>query len=327
MFFSKRHSGVSNYALASTAASAVLSQLRQAYPLSIEVPHFGFGAQAGTATRDWRGELPRSVTRQALIAAGLAAIVLALATTLPAWAVFHGGSSTASRTELRSSVGTTSTTSMRVSDLSAGTFAGHIPFVEHIRYFDGLTSSSPAAASFIQGARQASIVSYLQNVGSNMALPYLNNAVTNKQQIDTWIANIQAAQRQAQDAATRKAAAQAATQAAASRVWEPAPAVNSGTSDGTQLSSTVTFYACVGNGFCGNMSSGQRVFPGAAACSSNLPLGTRFVVNADPNHRVFTCLDRGALSATWVDIWFYDSSEGWAWQSNVGTSSEITILQ
>jgi hypothetical protein len=40
---------------------------------------------------------------------------------------------------------------------------------------------------------------------------------------------------------------------------------------------------------------------------------------------VFTCLDRGALSATWVDVWFYDIADGWAWQSLVGTSGEIII--
>jgi hypothetical protein len=82
----------------------------------------------------------------------------------------------------------------------------------------------------------------------------------------------------------------------------------------------------VGNGFCGNMASGQRPFPGAAACSSNLPMGTRFVIADDPNQTVFTCLDRGALAATWVDVWFYDAADGWAWQANVGTSSEITIV-
>ena len=76
------------------------------------------------------------------------------------------------------------------------------------------------------------------------------------------------------------------------------------------------------------MSNGQQVFAGAAACSANLPFGTRFFLNADPARTVYTCLDRGALSATWVDIWFYSPAEGWAWQSMIGgLYSDITIVQ
>jgi hypothetical protein len=318
MLFSKGASGAGNYALASTAAAAVLSQLRQAYPLSIEAPQFATRARTAVVTRDWLGGLPSSLARQALIAAALASIVLALAVTLPAWAAFHTGSSIASRTALHSSAGTTSTSSMRTADLSAGTFVGQIPFVEQIRYFDSLTSSQPAAAAFVQGAREASVMSYLQNVGTAVALPYLSSAVESKHQIDAWNAAVLEAQREAQAQAAR----QAATQAAASHAWEAPPVAH-----GTGLASTVTFYACVGNGFCGNMASGQRPFPGAAACSSNLPMGTRFVIAGDPNNTVFTCLDRGALSPTWVDVWFYDAADGWSWQSNVGTSSEITIVQ
>ena len=75
------------------------------------------------------------------------------------------------------------------------------------------------------------------------------------------------------------------------------------------------------------MATGQAPFEGAAACSSNLPFGTRFSIANDPAGRVFTCLDRGALSPTWVDVWFYDAADGWAWQSIVGTSSDIIIVE
>lgn len=89
----------------------------------------------------------------------------------------------------------------------------------------------------------------------------------------------------------------------------------------------VTFYTCVGQGFCGNMSSGQRVHDGAAACSYDLPLGTRFTIAADPTGRVYQCLDRGWLSPTWVDVWFHDGANGWPWQSQVGSWSDIRIQE
>jgi hypothetical protein len=98
-------------------------------------------------------------------------------------------------------------------------------------------------------------------------------------------------------------------------------------SDGTVIYGvTNTFYACVGNGFCGNMANGQQVFAGAAACSNDLPMGTQFIINEDPTGRVFTCLDRGALGPTHVDVWFYDVADGYAWQSIVGSNVSITIL-
>jgi hypothetical protein len=313
LLFSKRDPRVANYALASTAAVAVLSQLRQQpFPLAIEIPRFTPRSRAAVMAPEWLGGLPRSVARQALFAAAFAALVLVLVTMIPAWAAFHGGGSAASATALRSSAGVTGTATTRVPSLSTATFVGDIPFVQQLRYFDSLTSSTPLAARFVQGAREATLASYLQDVGIQVALPYLNDAVASKQALDAWSAAVQEAQRQAAIESVRSST---------SRAWEAPPIAG-----GTELPSTVTFYACVGNGFCGNMASGVQPFPGAAACSSNMPMGTRFVIGADPNQTVFTCMDRGALSATWVDIWFYDASDGWAWQSNVGTSSEITIL-
>jgi hypothetical protein len=87
----------------------------------------------------------------------------------------------------------------------------------------------------------------------------------------------------------------------------------------------VTFYACVGDGFCGNMASGSPVFDGAAACSNDLAMGTRFSIVTDPTGRVYQCLDRGHLAPTWVDVWFYDVASGWPWQSAVGAWSDIIV--
>ena len=314
MLFSKRDAQVANYALASTAAVAVLSQLRQqAFPLALEIPHFSPRSRAAVMAPEWLGGLPRSVARQALLAAALAALVLALATVIPAWIVFHGGPSASSASALRSSAGVTGTASTQVANLGATNFVGDVPFVQQLRYFDSLTSSSPAAARFVQGAREGTVVSYLQNIGTLVTLPYLNGAVSNKQAFETYATALVEAERQAQ--------IEAVAQRAAASSWSVPPIAG-----GTTLPSTVTFYACVGNGFCGNMASGIPPFPGAAACSGNMPMGTRFVISDDPNQQVFTCMDRGALSATWVDVWFYDAADGWAWQSNVGTSSEISIL-
>ncbi|MEX0785215.1 MAG: hypothetical protein WD939_01120, partial [Dehalococcoidia bacterium] len=144
-------------------------------------------------------------------------------------------------------------------------------------------------------------------------LPYLNDALATQDAIDTWTEASVAAHRQ------RLAALEANGVVTA---WEaPLPPTGS-----IMPGATVTFYSCIGNGFCGAMATGEQVFEGAAACSYDLPFGTRFIVNADPNQRVFTCLDRGALAATWVDVWFYDAADGWAWQSIVGTRSDITIV-
>jgi hypothetical protein len=97
---------------------------------------------------------------------------------------------------------------------------------------------------------------------------------------------------------------------------------------GTRIpGATVTFYSCIDNGFCGNMATGDPVFAGAAACSADMPFGTRFVVANDPTGQVFVCMDRGLLAPTWVDVWFYDVADGWAWQAPVGTHSDIIIVE
>ncbi len=89
----------------------------------------------------------------------------------------------------------------------------------------------------------------------------------------------------------------------------------------------ITFYSCTGEGFCGGMASGDQVYEGAVACSEDIPLGTPLRILSDPSGRVFVCLDRGLLSPTWIDVFFYNAADGWAWQSVVGTISDIEILQ
>jgi hypothetical protein len=88
----------------------------------------------------------------------------------------------------------------------------------------------------------------------------------------------------------------------------------------------ITFYDCAGQGFCGAMYNGRRVYEGAAACSWNLAIGTKFRIVGDPTGRVYVCEDRGLLANTWVDIFFYDPSDGYRWQRAVGRYGTIEIV-
>jgi hypothetical protein len=88
----------------------------------------------------------------------------------------------------------------------------------------------------------------------------------------------------------------------------------------------ITFYDCANQGFCGNMYNGRKVYEGAAACSWDLPIGTRFVIVGDPTHRIYTCEDRGLLANTWVDIFWYYPNQGHSWQSIVGRYGTIEIV-
>lgn len=88
----------------------------------------------------------------------------------------------------------------------------------------------------------------------------------------------------------------------------------------------ITFYDCANQGFCGAMYNGRKVYEGAAACSWNLPIGTRFVIVGDPTHRIYTCEDRGLLPNTWVDIFWYHPNQGYSWQSVVGRYGTIEIV-
>lgn len=103
----------------------------------------------------------------------------------------------------------------------------------------------------------------------------------------------------------------------------------SGLAAGTALRARITIYGCTGpgGGFCNHMSAGGVPFEGAAACSSNLPFGTKLTIDGDPTGRTYECLDRGALAATWVDVYFDNTADGIAWQSALGaTVTDIHIV-
>ena len=88
----------------------------------------------------------------------------------------------------------------------------------------------------------------------------------------------------------------------------------------------LTFYDCLGQNFCGAMYNGEKVYEGAAACSWNLPIGTRFYIVGDPTGRLYACKDRGMLTNTWVDIFFYSPQDGYRWQAAVGRYGTIEIV-
>ncbi|MEX2247234.1 MAG: hypothetical protein WEC75_11155 [Dehalococcoidia bacterium] len=103
----------------------------------------------------------------------------------------------------------------------------------------------------------------------------------------------------------------------------------SGYAVGTILRARITIYGCTGpgGGFCGNMATGVPVFEGAAACSRDLPFGTKIRIIGDPTGRTYECLDRGALGSTWVDVFFRDTAQGIAWQGMLGgTMADIEIV-
>lgn len=94
-----------------------------------------------------------------------------------------------------------------------------------------------------------------------------------------------------------------------------------------KLTSTLTFYDCLGQGFCGTMANGRKVHEGAAACSYNLALGTMFTISGDPTNRVYICEDRGMLPNTHVDIFWNDPKDGYWWQSQVGMRGTLQIVE
>ena len=103
----------------------------------------------------------------------------------------------------------------------------------------------------------------------------------------------------------------------------------SGYAVGTVINARITIYGCTGRGggFCGGMSSGIRVFEGAAACSNDMPFGTKFTIEGDPTGRTYECLDRGVLPTPWVDIFFNDTEAGIAWAGQLGsTRANIRVV-
>ena len=305
MLFSdvQRHAGSAAYEVSSTTFVAALTRLRlHSLPRLIEAPQFSRTRQL-TARPEWLAVLLRHVTLKRTLVGAFVALTVLLATALPAWAALQQGASTPSG--VQSSAGVTGTAATRVEDLGVTTFIGQIPFVQQLRYLNTVGNTRPTVEQFVLVGRQASISQYVDDINLQMALPYLSDAVSTTDRINAWVA------------------AEAARNAAAGpAVWR-APLLGPGT---RIPGAHVTFYACLGNGFCGLMANGEQVFDGAAACSVDLPFGTRFVIDSDPSARVFVCLDRGALAPTWVDVWFYNADDGYAWQSLVGARSDITIL-
>lgn len=306
----------SAYSVTGSSSVAALAQVRQqAFSGIAGQPRYIPLTRPEAIQPGWLERAFDRLAKQAALAGAIAALVLLVALALPVWSAVRGseGAAATSSVSVRSSAGVTGTTATRVEDLSATTFVGGVPFLQRLRYFDAVTGASSPSRLFVAGGREASLAEYMRDVGNQVALPYLNDAVTTSDTIVRYAAAVDENERAAR-------ARLAAVVPAPIRAWQ-SPSV----AGGTRLNSTVTFYACVGNGFCGNMANGQQAYEGAAACSTNLPFGTRFTIADDPSGRVFTCLDRGALSSTWVDVWFYDIADGWAWQSIVGTNSDIII--
>ena len=314
MFFSEHQRYAGSGSLTVTASAAALTQLRRhSFPQLIAVPEFAGGARALPASSEWLQRIQAGLARYLGIAAAIAALGLAIALLLPIVTAVETSAPAASLSTLRSSAGVTGTTATRVDDLGVASFLGGVPFVQQSRYLSARSGAIAPAALFVANARQASVADYILDVGEQVALPYLSATAATKEAIENWTAAV---------AATNLYSVQSLSPTLSA--WQ-APAI----APGTVIPGTiVTFYACIGSGFCGLMANGQQVFDGAAACSFGMPFGTRFFINADPAGRVYTCLDRGALAAPWVDIWFYDPADGWAWQAQVGTSSSaITIVE
>ncbi len=298
----------------SESTAAALMRLRQqSLPRLIAAPEFGGGALSLPLAPTWQDRLRLALAGYGAFAVAIAAAVLVVAAALALLPAIQGESSTTARRSVHSSVGVTGTASTRVEDLSAATFLGSVPFVQQSRFMSA-GAASPAAI-FIAGARQASIAGYLQNVGEQVALPYLGSTLATKEAVESWTAAVQAG-----SASSLKQLAPGET-----AFTLTTPAISPGT---VIENARTTFYSCLGGGFCEHMANGDLVSAGAAACSYDMPYGTRFVINADPQQRAYTCLDRGALVTPWVDIWFYAPADGWAWQAAVGgTVNAITIVE
>ena len=303
MFFSN----TPRYPVFSTTAVATLAHLREeTFPQLIEPPQFIPVRKPRATLPPWLVRLLRPFRNPLIVAAAIAAVVLTVTAALPAWAAFQSGPAGAGPV-VRSSVGGTGTAATRVEDLGAATFLGRLTFVQQVRYLGALTGASPSEAErFLTGAREASLAQYLYDVTAQIALPYLSDTVATKTAVEAWVA------------------ATASQQGRLYRASYGAPAI----APGTRIANAhVTFYSCIDNGFCGLMANGEQVFAGAAACSTDLPFGTRFVITNDASGRTFVCLDRGLLPPPWVDVWFYDAADGWAWQAGTGTVSDILIVE
>jgi len=92
----------------------------------------------------------------------------------------------------------------------------------------------------------------------------------------------------------------------ATPIPETAQAVSAASTGGVQVQGKVTGYYCRqvsgfpiwdGGGYCGNMSSGQAVYVGAAACGAKWQLGQKLEISG---FGIVVCEDRGHLEFTQV---------------------------
>ena len=309
----QRYPRTAGFPAAATAVAALAYLREQTLPQLIEPPRFRSRTRALGSQPEWLSRLLGYLSRYAMVGLGIAALVVALVTVLPAVASFQASGSALPVRTVSSSAGVSGSAATRVEGLGVATFVGDAPFIQQLRFSDALAGNTPPAARFIEGARQASIASYMQDVSFGLILPYMSDATYSARSFETWATAVEA---------QRRAAAIRSATVGRTRISRGAPIA-----PGTRLGSVITFYACVGDGFCGNTASGMQVAAGSAACSSNLPFGTRFRIEGDPSGRVFLCNDRGALASTWVDVWFYSVAEGRAWQSVVGNRGQIIIVE
>jgi len=225
----RRARGIS-YPLASGAAVAALHQLRQqTVPPFVASPRLKPSTQTFGPRPRWLTSFLEHLTRQIVLAGAFAAAVAVLATALPAWAALRHSDMPAAPLVVHSSAGVTGTAATRVEDLGITTFVGRIPFVQQLRFFDSVAGTRPRSSRFIEGAREASLAEYLQDVGLQMALPYLGETRAFKETFDVWATAVTEAQRaqaaEAESWAAAEAERAAALRAATSRpVWQaPSP--------------------------------------------------------------------------------------------------------
>ncbi|KKM93911.1 hypothetical protein LCGC14_1203750 [marine sediment metagenome] len=85
----------------------------------------------------------------------------------------------------------------------------------------------------------------------------------------------------------------------------------------------LTFYTCPP--FCpgDTMANGQPLGEGDVACGYALDTGQRFTFNGDE----YVCEDRGGGPHYWVDFWKATRTIGLAWQTEVGMSGKIILLE
>jgi hypothetical protein len=318
----QRRPNTATIVASSGAAVAALVDLRlRSLPRLIEPPTFIPRTRALQLQPAWLAWIEARLGGR-LALAGLVALILVVATAVPAWAALQPGAAQPDVARVASSAGVTGTASSRLEDVGLRTVMQDFSVTQYQRIQAAVAGPGQLSFGFGNTVREAQIAQYGDTVSAQVMLPQIDGALQTKAAAVKYMTAM----------ADYEAAQEAARQAAA-----PPPAGQYGAFDGNVDSSGsatgsisgayITFYDCASGGFCGSMSSGDQVFAGAAACSYNLATGTRFTIDGDPSGRTYVCLDRGGGGPTWIDIWFYDPSDGYAWQGVVGNYGTINIIQ